>query len=86
MIPFGDHYLVLICHAPKRAWDELLPDFEFVRRTVELDSAGLNPTPQGPLRRSRSGRSRPSTGPVPSPTPARRIAKSEGLDRVRIPD
>ncbi len=86
VIPFEDHYLVLICHAPKRAWDELLPDFEFVRRTVELDAAGLNPSLQGPLRRSRGGPSRQPSGPVPAPTPAPRIVKSEGLDRVRIPE
>ena len=86
VIPFEDHYLVLICHAPKRAWDELLPDFEFVRRTVELDAAGLTPSLQGPLRRGRGGRSRQPSGPVPAPTPAQRIVTSEGSDRVRIPE
>ena len=86
VIPFEDHYLVLICHAPKRAWDELLPDFEFIRRTVELDAAGLNPSLQGPLRLGRDGRSRQPSGPVPAPTPAPRIVKSEGSGRVRIPE
>jgi hypothetical protein len=85
VIPFGTRFLVLICRAPKRAWDELAADFDFVRRTVELDSASLNPKRQGPLRDRRSGRARLPSGPVPAPTPAPRISKPGNQDGVRIP-
>lgn len=85
VIPFDDRFLVMICHAPKRAWNELETDFAFVRRTVELDSAGLNPKRQGPLSNRRGGRIRPPSGPVPAPTPAPRIQKSDTQNNVRIP-
>ena len=85
VIPFDDRYLVLICHAPKHAWNELATDFAFVRRTVELDTAGLNPKRQGPLSNRRGGRVRPPSGPVPAPTPAPRITKSDNPNNVRIP-
>ncbi|MGK0519801.1 MAG: hypothetical protein ACJAUC_002503, partial [Planctomycetota bacterium] len=85
VIPFDNRFLVLICHAPKRAWNELATDFAFVRRTVELDSAGLNPKRQGPLSSRRGGRIRPPSGPLPAPTPAPRISKSDNPNNVRIP-
>ena len=85
VIPFDNRYLVLICRAPKRAWNELATDFAFVRRTIELDSAGLNPKQQGPFSNRRGGRIRPPSGPVPAPTPAPRISKSGNPNNVRIP-
>lgn len=76
VVPFEDRFLVLICRAPRAAWDELSPDFQFVRRTIELDAAGLNPQPTGPLSRDRGGRMRPPVGPVPAPTAAPRVGSS----------
>ena len=85
VIPFDDRYLVLICRASQRAWDELAPDFAFVRRTIELDAAGLNPKVQGPLSNKRGGSMRPPAGPMPMPTSAPRISKSDNRNNVRIP-
>ena len=69
----------------KLHWDELTPDFTFVRRTIELDARSLSPTPQGPLSRNRGGKMRPPTGPLPAPTPAPRVTRSETKNIVRIP-
>jgi hypothetical protein len=85
VIPFHGQFLVMISRAPKVVWDELSGDFTFVRRTLELDAAALNPMPQGPLSLRRGGRMRPPTGPVPAPTPAPRIEKSDEEPNVRIP-
>ena len=85
VIPFEQHYLVLICRGKVSAWDELAPDFAFVRRTVELDAPALNPNPQGPLTTKRGGKMRPPTGPLPAPTAAPRVSKSKANHNVRIP-
>lgn len=85
IIPFDEHYLVLICRGKIASWDELTPDFTFVRRTIELDARSLSPTPQGPLSRNRGGKMRPPTGPLPAPTPAPRVTRSETKNIVRIP-
>ena len=85
VIPFNDRFLVLICRAPTSAWDELEQDFAFVRRTLELDRAALSPEPTGPLSESRGGRLRPPSGPLPTPTPAHRVAPAGRDASVRIP-
>ena len=76
VMPFDGRFLVLICRAPRSAWDELAPDFTFVRKTLELDAAALTPSPTGPLRRQRTGASKQPAGPLPAPTPARRVGGS----------
>ncbi|MGC6488968.1 MAG: hypothetical protein ACON4Z_15070 [Planctomycetota bacterium] len=85
VMPFGERFLVLICRAPAAAWEELAQDFAFVRRTLELDRAALSPEPTGPLRERRGGRMRPPAGPLPAPTPARRVESVGGDGSVRIP-
>lgn len=85
IIPFDDHYLVLICRGKITAWHELTPDFAFVRRTIELNAQSLTPTPQGPLSRNRGGRMRPPTGALREPTPAPRVTRSANKNNVRIP-
>ena len=75
VIPFGQDYLVLICRAPRATWEELAPDFTFVRSTIELEYAGLNPSPTGPLKAARGKRARRALGPLPSPTPATRVGQ-----------
>ncbi|MBM4061203.1 MAG: hypothetical protein FJ265_08925 [Planctomycetes bacterium] len=49
VIPHRGAFLVLVCRAPAAAWEELEPDFAFVRASVELDARGLAPELQGPL-------------------------------------
>jgi hypothetical protein len=85
VIPFDGSYVVLICRSSQRAWEELATDFAFIRRTIELDAAGLNPKPQGPLSRHRGGQSRAPSGPLPAPKPVPRVSKSETANNVRIP-
>ncbi|MCR9243406.1 MAG: hypothetical protein NXI31_00135 [bacterium] len=51
VIPHEDAFLVLLCVAPESAWRELLPDFDFVQRTIELAPEGVEPPLSGPLRR-----------------------------------
>lgn len=83
VMPFGDKFLVLVCRAPRSAWDELATDFTFVRKTLELDAAALTPSPTGPLRRRGAGASKPPAGPLPAPRPAQRVggASTPGGDR-----
>ena len=76
VIPFGEDFLVLICRASRAACEELESDFAFVRRTLELERAGLSPAPTGPLQEAREGHARPALGPLPPPTPAPRIGHS----------
>lgn len=85
VIPHDGSFLVLLCRAPSAAWDELEKDFAFVRRTLELDGAALNPERTGPLRENRGGKMRPPTGPLPAPTPAPRVARVEREGQIRIP-
>jgi len=75
VIPFDGHFLMLSCRAPIGALDELAGDFAFVRRTIELEGAALNPTTTGPLKQERGGRMRPPTGPLPAPKPASRVGR-----------
>jgi hypothetical protein len=49
VVPTKDAHLALICLAPAAAWDELRADFEFVRRTLELEPKAVQPVLQGPL-------------------------------------
>jgi len=83
VIPYDDHYLVLICRGKVTSWNELTPDFAFVRRTLELSAQALTPKPQGPLSNNRGGRLRPPAGPIPAPTPAARVKAND--NNVRIP-
>ncbi|MEC9048729.1 MAG: hypothetical protein VYA51_12010 [Planctomycetota bacterium] len=76
VIPFGEDFLVLICRASRAACEELESDFAFVRRTLELERAGLSPAPTGPLQEAREGHASPALGPLPPPTPAPRIGHS----------
>ncbi|MFN3241369.1 MAG: hypothetical protein ACE37K_07620 [Planctomycetota bacterium] len=85
VIPFDEQFLVLICRAPRTAWNELSSDYAFVRRTIELDGAALNPRRTGPLSDQRGGRMRPPVGPVPEPQPAPRIGRTDQTNNVRIP-
>ncbi|HEX5051800.1 MAG TPA: hypothetical protein VFZ65_08520 [Planctomycetota bacterium] len=85
VIPNHGEFLVLVCRAPRAAWQELAADFEFLRRTIELSPQGLAPTLQGPLaERPAHGKAprppvRPPAGPVPAagpvPGPIVRIPK-----------
>jgi hypothetical protein len=49
VIAHQGRFLVLVCMAPQRAWDELADDFAFVQRTLELDARALAPQLQGPI-------------------------------------
>ena len=84
VMPFSGRFLVLICRAPCSAWDELAPDFAFVRKTLELDAPALTPSPTGPLHPQRTGAPKQPAGPLPAPKPARRIggSTSSGGDRA----
>ena len=62
IVPHDDHFLVLICRAPRGAWDELAPDFAFVLRTVEFDPQAVSPTMQGPLRDQQGNGPKARTG------------------------
>ena len=85
VLPSEHGFLVIVCRAPVAAWDELAGDFAFVRRTLELDAALLNPKRQGPLANDRGGRLRPPSGPLPVPTPAPRVGELRRRNDVRIP-
>ncbi|MCB9877367.1 MAG: hypothetical protein H6835_07175 [Planctomycetes bacterium] len=88
VIPDGETFLVLICLAPRSAWDELADDFAFVRRAVELQPEALSPKLQGPLD-ARTTLRRSGRGPlpigVPKPGPAERVPTSDAVPNVRIP-
>ena len=81
VVPYGDQFLVLICRAPRAAWEELEPDFAFLRRTLELDAAALTPSTTGPLRPTSTRATKPSSGPLPPPTPAHRVGAGPRPDR-----
>ncbi|MBX3461928.1 MAG: hypothetical protein KF830_02070 [Planctomycetes bacterium] len=49
VIPHADHFLVLVCRAPAAAWEELADDFDFLRRSIELEPQSLAPRLQGPI-------------------------------------
>jgi hypothetical protein len=78
VIPHDGHFLVLVCRAPATAWEELAPDFDFLRRTVELERQSLAPELQGPI----AEREKPKLG---TPAPARSRAASASAPLVRIP-
>jgi len=80
VVPHDGRFLVLICRAPRAAWDELDADFTFISRTIELDAPALTPPLQGPL----DEKTRRPTGPVRGPQPAPRVEKAE-KPQVRIP-
>lgn len=84
VIPYHDDYLVLVCRARAAAWDELEPDFAFVRRTVELESQSLAPKLQGPVA-ERAPAKAGKTAPPPrvAPPPARPAGEGP---IVRIPN
>ncbi|HEX6811048.1 MAG TPA: hypothetical protein VF384_05430 [Planctomycetota bacterium] len=54
VIAHRGQFLALVCLAPAAAWDELAPDFEFLRRSIELSPQALSPTLQGPLAPTKS--------------------------------
>ncbi|MCA8952422.1 MAG: hypothetical protein KDE27_23125 [Planctomycetes bacterium] len=49
VIPHGEQFLVLVCFAPARAWEELQHDFDLVLRTAELEPDSVEPRLQGPV-------------------------------------
>jgi hypothetical protein len=79
VIPHGGRFLVLVCRAPRSAWDELASDFAFLLRTVELDAEALEPTLQGPLAKPPAqGAPAPRKGSAPA-------GKKASPPLVRIP-
>ena len=66
VIPHQGTFLVLVCIARGTAWEELANDFEFVRRSVELEPQALAPTLQGPLADHERGRRHPPLRAVPA--------------------
>jgi hypothetical protein len=78
-----EHFLVLVCTAPVRAWDELTEDFDFLRRSVELETQAFAPRLQGPLaeRPAKGARANGRT-PVAPASASRRVGRG-GV--VRIP-
>lgn len=92
VIPHHEAYLVLVCVAPARAWDELASDFEFLRRTIELAPQSLAPTLQGPLaqragkgRRQHPGPQDRVVAPVAPPVPGLPAKAPKDAPTVRIP-
>lgn len=66
VVPHDGHFLVLVCFAPAKAWDELEPDFGFFGRTVELDPRSVDPPLQGPVA-ERAAAQRKGPRPVRAP-------------------
>src|SRR5690606_18029294 len=80
VVAHGAGFLAIVCHAPRAAWDELQPDFDFVARSVELDAAAIAPRLQGPLE------ARQPRAPAPSPSAQKPAAEPpRELPRVRVP-
>lgn len=77
VLPHRDAFLVLVCLAPERAWEELAADFAFLRRTPELEAQSLAPRLQGPLEQ-------PAPRLPRSPAPER-VPTAERPSTVRIP-
>lgn len=78
VLPHRDAFLVLVCLAPERAWEELAADFAFLRRTPELDAQSLAPRLQGPLEKLAPRQAAPVRSPEPPPA-------AERAPTVRIP-
>lgn len=89
VIPHEGRYLVLVCLARTAAWEELGADFDFLRRSVELEAQAMSPTLQGPLAEPRrAGRRSPlrAVPPLPAaPPPKVAPAPAKKQPIVRIP-
>lgn len=81
ILPHQDHWLVLVCLAPIAAWDELVGDFEFARRSLELEPQSLSPKLQGPIA-ERATRQKRATTPVRGSTSNATAAGSAPVVRV----
>lgn len=91
VLPHGEAFVVVSCVAPRAVWSELVGDFEFAVRTLELDAAAIAPRLQGPVQRraeaaeASAGRravGRPTAG-EPTGSPSR--ARAGKLPLVRVP-
>ena len=83
VIPHNGNYLVLVCRAPRAAWNELAADFAFVLRTAELDPQSVEPRLQGPLlQQQRKQGKQPRLRTVPA---AKKPAARRPLPTVKIP-
>lgn len=100
VIPHHDGYLALVCTAPDAAWNELAPDFDFVRRSIELEPQSIAPKLQGPLAPKPKGKAggkgagsaeakkngTPARRPTPPPVAQPAPAPRDSGPIVRIPN
>ncbi|MEO6596026.1 MAG: hypothetical protein ABIP94_14850 [Planctomycetota bacterium] len=82
VIPNRGEFFVLVCRAPRAAWQELASDFDFLRRSIELSPQGLAPTLQGPLAEPSGAAKVKKPASRPPSTP--RVPKAGPI--VRIPN
>jgi len=89
VIPHRDGFLALVCTAVDASWNELAPDFDFVRRSIELEPQSLAPTLQGPLAPKAKGKGRSAKEPTVArekPAPVVPVAAPRQVGPiVRIP-
>jgi hypothetical protein len=91
VLPQGDAFVVVSCVAPRTLWPELVGDFEFAVRGLELDAAAIAPRLQGPVQRrveaaeAAAGRAAPGRATAGDLSGARGRPATGKLPIVRVP-